>query len=154
MTKSTQSIIHAQIVSGLKEKDTYRFKVTGNCMWPLIQKGDWVFIEPFLTDPGNQIGEIVLMDRGADFVVHRLIGINNSEIIAQGDRSRFPDPPMERERILGKVILIEKSWCRLRLTNPIIHCINRILFCITSLHRKSYLNTGGRNETYQHTSSK
>jgi phage repressor protein C with HTH and peptisase S24 domain len=138
MTKSTQSIIHAQIVSGLKEKDTYRFKVTGNCMWPLIQKGDWVFIEPFLTDPGNQIGEIVLMDRGADFVVHRLIGINNSEIIAQGDRSGFPDPPMEKERILGKVILIEKSWCRLRLTNPIIHCINRILFCITSLHRKSY----------------
>jgi signal peptidase I len=154
MTKSTQSIIHAQIVSGLKEKDTYRFKVTGNCMWPLIQKGDWVFIEPFLTDPGNQIGEIVLMDRGADFVVHRLIGINNSEIIAQGDRSRFPDPPMERERILGKVILIEKSWCRLRLTNPIIHCINRILFCITSLHRKSYLNTGVRNETYKYPGSK
>jgi signal peptidase I len=137
MTKSTQSIIHAQIISGLKAKDIFRFKVTGNCMWPLIQKGDWVFIEPFVNKSELQTGEIVLMDRGTDFVVHRLIGINNTEIITQGDRSKFPDPPMKREKIIGKVILIEKSWCRLRLTNPIIHCINRILFCITSLHRKS-----------------
>ena len=137
MTKSTQSIIHAQIISGLKAKDIFRFKVTGNCMWPLIQKGDWVFIEPFVNKSELQTGEIVLMDRGTDFVVHRLIGINNTEIITQGDRSKIPDPPMKREKIIGKVILIEKSWCRLRLTNPIIHCINRILFCITSLHRKS-----------------
>jgi signal peptidase I len=137
MTKSTQSIIHAQIISGLKAKDIFRFKVTGNCMWPLIQKGDWVFIEPFVNKSELQTGEIVLMDRGTDFVVHRLIGINNTEIITQGDRSKIPDPPMKREKIIGKVILIEKSWCRLRLTNPIIHCFNRILFCITSLHRKS-----------------
>jgi signal peptidase I len=137
MTKSTQSIIHAQIISGLKAKDIFRFKVTGNCMWPLIQKGDWVFIEPFVNKSELQTGEIVLMDRGTDFVVHRLIRINNTEIITQGDRSKIPDPPMKREKIIGKVILIEKSWCRLRLTNPIIHCINRILFCITSLHRKS-----------------
>jgi len=154
MTKSTQSIIHAQIISGLQAKDIFRFKVTGNCMWPWIHKGDWVFIEPFVNKSELQTGEIVLMDRGTDFVVHRLIGINNSEIITQGDRSKIPDPPMEREKILGKVILIEKSWCRLRLTNPIIHCINRIFFCITSLHRKSYLNTGVRNETYKYPGSK
>ena len=154
MTKSTQSIIHAQIISGLKAKDIFRFKVTGNCMWPLIQKGDWVFIEPFVNKSELQTGEIVLMDRGTDFVVHRLIRINNTEIITQGDRSKIPDPPMKREKIIGKVILIEKSWCRLRLTNPIIHSINRILFCITSLHRKSYLNTGVRNETYKYPGSK
>ncbi|MBW6475199.1 MAG: S24/S26 family peptidase, partial [Anaerolineaceae bacterium] len=113
MTKLSQSIIHAQIASSLQEKVTFRFKVTGNCMWPLIQKGDWVFIEPFLTDPGNQIGEIVLMDRGADFVVHRLVRINGSEVITRGDWSKLPDPPMKREKILGKVIFIEKFRCRL-----------------------------------------
>lgn len=153
MTKSIQAIIHARIVSGLQEKDPFRFKVTGNCMWPMIQKGDWVLIEPFRTDTEIQLGEIVLMDRGADFVVHRLIGINNSEIVTQGDWSRIPDPTMKKERILGNVTFIEKSWCRLRLTNPLIHLINRILFCFTSLLRKLNLNTGVKNETYKHPSS-
>lgn len=134
MTKVTQSIIHAQIISGLKGNDSFRFKVTGNCMWPLIQKGDWVFIEPILTDKEIQIGEIVLMDRETDFVVHRLIGINNSEIITQGDWSKFSDPLMKREKIIGKVILIEKSWCRLRLMNPIILRFNQILYIISFLY--------------------
>jgi signal peptidase I len=154
MTKITQSIIHAQIISSLKKNDTFRFKVTGNCMWPLIQKGDWVLVEPVLTDPGIQTGDIVLMDRGVEFVVHRLIKINDSEIITHGDLSRFPDPTMKREKILGKVILIEKGWCRVRLKNPIFHFINRILFCITSAHRKPYLNSGDRNETYKYPGSK
>ncbi|MBW6473905.1 MAG: S24/S26 family peptidase, partial [Anaerolineaceae bacterium] len=153
MTKSTQAIIHAQIISGLLEKGTFRFKVTGNCMWPLIQKGDWVFVQPVLTDPEIQTGEIVLMDHGVDFVVHRLVGINNSEIITQGDWSKFPDPPVKRERILGKVILIEKSWCRLCLTNPIIHCINRILYHISCLYQKFYGNKGVKNESFNHPST-
>jgi signal peptidase I len=153
MTESTQSIIHAQIISSLKENDILRFKVTGNCMWPMIQKGDWVIVEPILTDPGIQIGEIVLMDRGVDFVIHRLVSINNCEVITQGDWSRSPDPPMKREKILGKVIQIDKSWCRLRLTNPIIHCFNRVLYCISSLHRKSNFYKGVSNETFNHPST-
>lgn len=153
MTKSTQSIIHAQIISGLKEIDSFRFKVTGNCMWPLIQKGDWVYIEHILTDPRIQIGEIILMDRGVDFVVHRLVNINSSEVITHGDWARLPDPPMKRERVLGKVILIEKNWCRLRLTNPIIHCINRILYHISSQYHKFYRNKGVRNESFNHPST-
>jgi signal peptidase I len=154
MTKVTQAIIHAQIISGLKEKDSFRFKVTGNCMWPLIQKGDWVFIEPILTDPRIQTGQMVLMDRGMDFVVHRLVGINHSEIITHGDWARFPDPPVKRERILGKVILIERGWCRLRLTNPFIHLINQILYFISSVYRKIYGIKGVRNETFNHPNSK
>jgi len=154
MTKSPQYIIHAQIISGLKENDSFRFKVTGNCMWPLIQKGDWVFIERILTDTGIQIGEIVLMDRGTDFVVHRLIRINDLEIISQGDWTRIPDPPIKKEKILGKVILIEKCWCKLRLKNPIIHCINRILYCISSQYQKIYLHKGVRNATFKHPGSK
>lgn len=154
MTKITQSIIHAQIASGLQEKDTFRFKVTGNCMWPLIQKGDWVLIEPVVMDPEIQIGEIILMDRGVDFVVHRLVRKNGSEVITHGDWSKFPDPPMKREKILGKVTLIDKSWCRLRLTNPFIHCINRILYHISSQYQKFYGNKGVNNETFKHPSTK
>ncbi len=153
MTKFTQSIIHTQITAGLKKNETFRFKVTGNCMWPLIQKDDWVFVEPIHTDPGIQIGEIVLMDRGEDFVVHRLVRINNCEVITQGDWSRSPDPPMKREKILGKVIQIDKNWCRLRLTNPIMHCINRVLYCISSLHRKSNFYKGVSNETFNRPST-
>ena len=153
MTKFTQSIIHTQIISSLKENDILRFKVTGNCMWPIIRKGDWVIVELILTDTGIQIGEIVLMDRGVDFVVHRLVRINGSEVITHGDWTRLPDPPMKKEKILGKVTLIDKSWCRLRLTNPIMHCINRVLYCISSLHRKSNFYKGVSNETFNRPST-
>jgi hypothetical protein len=154
MTKVTQSTFHTQIISGLQEKDTFRFKVTGNCMWPLIKKGDWVSVESVLTDPGVQTGEILLVDRGADFVVHRLVGINHSEIITQADRSRLPDPPMKREKILGRVTHIKKGCCNLRLKNPIIHRFNQILYIISSLYRKFYGNKGVRNETYKYPGSK
>jgi hypothetical protein len=154
MTKVTQSTIHAQIILDLKEMDTFCFKVTGNCMRPLIQKGDWVSVESVLTDPGVQTGEILLVDRGADFVVHRLVGINHSEIITQADRSRLPDPPMKREKILGRVTHIKKGCCNLRLKNPIIHRFNQILYIISSLYRKFYGNKGVRNETYKYPGSK
>jgi signal peptidase I len=153
MTKFTQSIIHTQIIAGLKNNETFRFKVTGNCMWPIIRKGDWVIVEPILTDTGIQIGEIILMDRGEDFVVHRLVRINNCEVITQGDWPRLPDPPIKREKILGKVIQIDKSWCRLRLTNPIIHCINRVLYHISSQYQKFYGNKGVSNESFNHPST-
>ncbi|PKO04488.1 MAG: hypothetical protein CVU41_16670 [Chloroflexi bacterium HGW-Chloroflexi-3] len=142
MTKSMQSFIHAQIISGLKNNDSFRFKVTGNCMKPLIYKGNWVFIEPILTDPGIQKGEIVLIDRGMDFVVHRLIRINDSEIIAQGDWSKFADHPVKIDQVLGYIVEVEKHGYRLRLNHPFVRIINHSIFFISSLYRKFYLHKG------------
>jgi signal peptidase I len=154
MTKSMQSIFHAQIVAGLKNNCPIRFKVTGNCMKPLIQKGDWVLIEPIIAEVGLQVGEIVLIDRGVDFVVHRLIRINESEILTHGDWSRFPDPPVKFEQILGYVVEIEKNGYKFRLNNPFVRIINRINNFISSLYRKFYSNKGVNYETFNHSSSK
>lgn len=142
MTKSMQSIFHTQIIAGLKKNDFSRFKVTGNCMWPLIQKGDWVLIKPCTTQLGLQPGEIVLVDRGVDFVVHRLLRVNDSEIITRGDWSGLSDPPVNYEQILGQVVEVEKHGYRLRVNHPIVRIIHRILFFISSLYRNFYLNKG------------
>lgn len=138
MTKSMQSIIHAQIISGLKTNDNYRFKVIGNCMWPLIQKGDWVIIDPRAKGLAIQPGEIVLINRGDDFVVHRLIRCKNSEFFTQGDRSKLPDSPVQIDQILGCVISIEKKCVRFQLNHPLMHFINRSLYFISSLNKKFF----------------
>lgn len=137
MTESKQSILHDQIIASLRIKESFRFKVSGNCMQPLIQKGDWVIIAPLGIDRTLHQGEIVLVDRGVDFVVHRIVFSNDSRIITRGDWTGSFDPPAKRENILGQVVLIEKHWCKLRLTNPIIHLINRTFFYLASLYQKN-----------------
>ncbi|MBE0684907.1 MAG: S24/S26 family peptidase [Anaerolineaceae bacterium] len=111
-------------------------------MKPLIQKGDWVFIEPSSNRLGFQKGEIVLIDRGMDFVIHRLIRINGSEIITRGDWSRFSDPQVKLEQILGQVIEIEKHGYRIRLNHPLIRIFNRIIYSFSFFYRKFYFNKG------------
>ncbi len=140
MTKLSQSFIHAQIISRLKNKDSFRFKVIGNCMQPLIQKGDWVLIEPCFNRLKFQPGDIVLIDRGMDFVIHRLIRINTSEIISRGDWARFPDPPAKLDQVLGHVVEIEKHGYRFPLNHPFIRIFNRINYFISSQYRKCVLS--------------
>ncbi len=142
MTKSMQSIFHTHIIAGLKKNNSFRFKVTGNCMRPLIQKGDCVLIEPCITQLRFQPGEIVLIDRGVDFVVHRLHRINDLEIITRGDWSELSDPPVNIEQILGHVVEVEKHGYRLRVNHPFVRIIHSIIYFISSLYRNFYLNKG------------
>ena len=111
-------------------------------MRPLIQKGDWVSIEPCITQLGLQPGEIVLVDRGVDFVVHRLLRINDSEIITRGDWSELSDPPVNIEQVLGHVVEVDKHGYRLRLNHPFVRIIHCIIYFVSSLYRNFYLNKG------------
>lgn len=111
-------------------------------MKPLIQKGDYLIIEPFNPKLGFQPGEIVLIDRGVDFVVHRLIRINDSEIITRGDWSESSDPPVKIEQILGHVVVVEKHGYRLRLNHPFVRIIHCIIYFISSMYQKFYLTKG------------
>jgi len=117
--------LHEQVIESLRHQQMCRFKVTGRCMNPLIQKGDWVTIEPFLINQPPRQGDIVLINRRNDFAIHRLLKIMGNEVITRGDWSFSSDPPFNRDNILGKVIIIDKNQWKVLLSHPFWQMINR-----------------------------
>ena len=84
-------------------------KLAGSSMQPLIRMNlDLVTILPL---SGNlSAGDIVLFRRAdGAFVVHRVYQLKGDTVITLGDNCENPDPPMQREQILGKVVKIQRG---------------------------------------------
>jgi signal peptidase I len=79
------------------------FQITGECMAPLIKKGDIV-----LTSPAGDVkaGDIVVI-AGSTPAVHRVVKIgNNGSLVTKGDNSLILDLPITGDNLAGKVIAI------------------------------------------------
>ncbi len=93
-----------------------RMKGRGQSMYPLIQNGDILLIEPKSTDE-FKIGDIIFYRRpSGTYVVHRLIKKNGSATLqSKGDNLPYYDAPVTVGEVLGKVIQIEGGGRRIRL---------------------------------------
>lgn len=69
-----------------------------------IQSADWRSVEP---------GDIVLVVRNEEMVIHRLLRIvalpGGSQLILRGDALPHNDPPAQASELLGKVCRIERK---------------------------------------------
>ena len=86
----------------LKEGKCVRFQARGESMWPTIQNGDVVRIQPVA--PGELCkGDIVLVKDDHGFRLHRLVlaDAGNDFFITRGDSSQQDDPPVRGDEILG-----------------------------------------------------
>jgi len=112
-------------------------------MYPFIQNEDILIVKPLDDKPVN-IGDVVFYPRMQGLLVaHRLIksgkGQDGTRLFTKGDSLRHYDPPVQREKVLGKVIQVEHKGKRLILTNwP--WCIFGVL--IAYFARGRYYNQG------------
>jgi uncharacterized repeat protein (TIGR01451 family) len=86
----------------LKEGKCVRFQARGESMWPTIQNGEVVRIQP--VTPGELCkGEIVLVKGDHGFRLHRLVlaDAGRDLFITRGDSSQQDDPPVRGAEILG-----------------------------------------------------
>jgi len=128
LTNPSFQSIHAVVHQSLYEVHQARFRVKGKSMQPFIQKGDWITIASV---PDHEIlneGDIVLFSRENEFVVHRIIEMNEKEIITQGDRTRIKDLPISKWNVIGKVIEVEKRCLRIKLNYPLVNLINLLIY--------------------------
>ena len=79
------------------------FEVATGSMKPTMEIGDVVIVK--LTNQIEQNDIIVYVD-GKDIITHRLIEINDNELIAKGDANNSEDKPIQRHMVLGEVIQI------------------------------------------------
>jgi signal peptidase I len=70
-------------------------------MWPFLKEGDLVS----LTQTNDYyIGDVVLFRDQKEFIIHRIVKIENNQFFTKGDRSLFLDDlPLNKNQILGRI---------------------------------------------------
>lgn len=81
-------------------------KVKGRSMYPLLREGDIVFLQDL---DKVLVGDIVVYLVRGEYIIHRVIGLDNERFITQGDNSYREDPPVRREQLLAKVSYLLKG---------------------------------------------
>jgi hypothetical protein len=87
-----------------------RLRVFGRSMTPALRGGTRIEIRPLTRGP--RLGDVVACERGGRLVVHRVVGVQGSRIITQGDALSAPDPAWSIAEVLGLVFLPENGTPR------------------------------------------
>jgi signal peptidase I len=90
-----------------------RFRADGWSMHPTIRYGEVIIVEP-LGDSPIRRGDILLYRRPGAAIAHRLIRVTSpvherAQLVLRGDAADCADPPIEIERVLGRVIAVERG---------------------------------------------
>lgn len=82
--------------------------VAGYSMWPFLQTGDSVWIEPLESTP--KIGDIVLLRFPNLLIIHRVTHVHaDGSVTAWGDFNLHADPVAQPEQIVGAAIAIRRG---------------------------------------------
>ena len=102
----------ATLVSCLRSFPYVQFRVTGDCMAPVLPAGTTVTVAPSDRKP-PRIGDIVLVRQSGGLRLHRLIWgpplVRRGSWRTKGDRARLWDGRVPGDAILGTVIAGESG---------------------------------------------
>lgn len=75
------------------------YRVISGSMQPSLQIGDVIIVKK-----SNNYSErdIITYSNGLTTITHRIIAINNDEVITKGDANEVDDKPINKEQIVGK----------------------------------------------------
>ncbi len=131
----------ADLMQSVLAKDkSFRFQAKGTSMYPFIRDGDIIVVSPLnLEEP--HLGDVVacLRPNTDRLVVHRILKAQSSRYFLQGDNVPSDDGWLPRDRLLGRVVRVERNgreahfglgierllivWlARMRWLVPLIHC--------------------------------
>lgn len=117
--KVSNAILMPEFERLLNNGHTVEFMPQGTSMRPFIEGGHDSVILGRNTNP--KVGDIVLAKTNQQYVLHRIVKINNNDIILQGDGNLQGYEYCTKNDIIGKVIIIKnKNGKRKCLTKGII----------------------------------
>ena len=80
----SDSRLFSQLVrSLLKDGISVRFRARGRSMFPAIQHGDTIQVDPLTASP--KIGDVVLVDTESGWNAHRITSVASGNVIVRGD---------------------------------------------------------------------
>ena len=101
-----------------------RLTVTSDSMRPLLQVGDVAVVQTI--DPDVlQPGEVIVVQRGGEWITHRLVTIDERGWHTHGDNTRYLDETASADQIVGHVIAVERGRWTIDLQQPRRRVIDR-----------------------------
>lgn len=78
--------------------------ITSSSMWPVLKRGDIVFIKGVSGKDDIKMHDIVVFDNGRGFTIHRVVKLKESTLITRGDANNLDDAPVKYEQVVGKAV--------------------------------------------------
>lgn len=104
------SIDAAEVIADLLQRGhAVEFRVRGDSMHPSIREHDLVHVAP---SQEVRVNDVVLTLAGRGLTAHRVIAVDGATIVTRGDNSRDADRALQRDRVLGKVVWVERNGAR------------------------------------------
>ncbi len=99
--------------------------VTSYSMWPVLTRGDLIFVDGSRRNP-PEVGDIIVFSHQNGLAVHRIVDIRGTRIITKGDANTASDDPITTDDIIGTVPAIGKRPLKLPLIGHIALFFNGI----------------------------
>jgi len=113
-----QPVLRSLLAEGL----TVRFEAGGRSMLPTIHDGDTLVVAP--VDPASiERGDVIVVEGPTCVRAHRVVGEENGgdpTLLLRGDAQRLMDAPVCPDRVLGRVVGLERRGARRPLRGPIV----------------------------------
>ena len=124
----------------LTKKRPFRLQVSGNSMSPSICDGDYVTVEPTVSQK-IRTGDIILVASISNTaLVHRVTKMEErngvSILITRGDAANCQDVPIPLSHVLGRVSMIERKDKMVNLNNPFNRLLSRFYNFLNRLRRR------------------
>lgn len=101
-----------------------RLTVTSDSMRPLLRTGDVVVVQP-IEPSAVQPGAVIVVQRGGEWITHRLVAIDERGWHTHGDNTRYADEAASAAEIVGRVIAVEQGGQTIDLQQPQWRAIDR-----------------------------
>jgi len=92
-----------QLLSRALATDEPMMTVTSDSMWPVLTRGDLIFIKN--VEPEDiAVGSVIVFHHGEGMAVHRVIRIKGDYITTKGDANNKEDRPITYNDVVGRVL--------------------------------------------------
>ncbi len=102
------------------------FTIVGTSMVPFLVDGNKVLVR-FEKVENLRCGDLVTYKTGNELITHRIIGIIDNRILTKGDYLSLPDKLMDKDSLIGKVIIIFRNNKNLNMEQGKFAVINLII---------------------------
>jgi signal peptidase I len=123
----------AQAVIAAHPIEQLRLQVISDSMWPLLRAGDAVIVQP-LEPAAIRVGDVLVVQCGAELITHRLIAVEGERWMMCGDNALLADAPVGRAECVGRVEAIERGAYQIDLAQPQWAQLNQRLGQIGRVH--------------------
>jgi signal peptidase I len=107
--KVVRDVLHQDQAAG-----PLRLPVVSDSMRPLLRAGDWILVEA-VTPAALCLGDIIVVQRGAQLITHRVVAHDEQGWRTHGDNTRVLDHVVLPAEIVGQVSTIERGAQRIDL---------------------------------------